>query len=128
MPSSRRRLLARVGRVARRITGRDTPRDIAQALLDQGVGTVGLKMGEAGAYLRTAGGVELTVPALRVAALDTLGAGDAWAAGFLCGLTHDWDLEKAARFANAAGACCVQALGATTGVRSFEETCRLAFG
>lgn len=113
---------------ARQITGRDTPRDIAQALLEQGVGTVGLKMGDAGAYVRTADGDEFTVPALHVSALDTLGAGDAWSAGFLCGLAHGWGLEKATRFANATGACCVQALGATTGIRSFQETYRLAFG
>jgi sugar/nucleoside kinase (ribokinase family) len=60
--------------------------------------------------------------------VDTLGAGDTWTAGFLCGLLRGWDLERVARFANAVGACCVQALGATTGVRSFAETCALAFG
>jgi sugar/nucleoside kinase (ribokinase family) len=113
---------------ARQITGRDMPRDIAQVFLDAGVGVVGLKMGSAGAYVRTAGGDEFTLPALAVTPVDTLGAGDAWAAGFLCGLTHGWDLEKTTRFANAVGACCVEALGATTGVRSFAETYRFAFG
>lgn len=107
---------------ARHITGQEAPRDIAQVFLDHGVGTVGLKMGEEGAYVRTAGGDEIRVPPLRVEAVDALGAGDAWAAGFLCGLLHGWDLERTARFANAVGACCVQALGATTGIRSFEET------
>lgn len=113
---------------ARRITGRETPRDIAQVFLDHGVGTVGIKMGEAGAYVRTVGGEDFTLPPPAVEAIDALGAGDAWAAGFLCGLTHGWDLEKMTRFANAVGACCVQALGATTGVRSFEETFAIAFG
>lgn len=107
---------------AKHITGQKTPRDIAQVFLDHGVGTVGLKMGEAGAYIRTSGGVELTLPPLRVEVVDALGAGDAWVAGFLCGLTHGWDLERTARFANAVGACCVGALGATTGIRSLEET------
>ena len=107
---------------ARRLTGREAPRDIAQVFLDGGVRGVGLKLGAAGAYLRTAGGVELTIPALDVPVVDALGAGDAWAAGFLCGLTHGWDLAQTARFANAVGACAVGALGATTGVRSFEET------
>ena len=113
---------------ARLITGRDTPRDIAQVFLDHGVGTVGIKMGEAGAYLRTSCGEELTLPPLRVEAVDALGAGDAWVAGFLCGLTCGWDLERTARFANTVGACCVQALGATTGIRSFEETERMSKG
>lgn len=113
---------------AKLITGRDKPRDIAQVFLDAGVKTVGIKMGEDGAYIRTAQGDELTVPAIVVEAVDTLGAGDAWAAGFLCGLTRDWDLERVTRFANAVGACCVQALGATTGVKSFDETYEVAFG
>ena len=59
--------------------------------------------------------------------MDALGAGDAWAAGFLCGLTHGWDLARTARFANAVGACAVGALGATTGVRAFKETLAYAF-
>ena len=109
---------------ARLLTGQIAPRDMAQVLLDHGVGTVGIKMGEAGAYLRTSGGDTLTLPSLRVEAVDTLGAGDAWAAGFLCGLSHGWDLERTARFANAVGACCVEALGATTGIRSFADTNR----
>ena len=113
---------------ARLLTGRETPEDIAQVFLDGGVGIVGLKLGAAGAYLRTAAGDELRVPPFSVEAVDALGAGDCWAAGFLCGLTRGWDLEKTARFANAAGACAVQSLGATTGLRSFEATYALAFG
>jgi sugar/nucleoside kinase (ribokinase family) len=54
--------------------------------------------------------------------VDTLGAGDAWVAGFLAGLLAGWPLEKTARVANAVGACCVEAVGATTGVRSLAET------
>ena len=113
---------------ARLLTGRETPEDIARVFLDGGVGIVGLKLGAAGAYLRTAAGDELRVPPFSVEAVDALGAGDCWAAGFLCGLTCGWDLEKTARFANAAGACAVQSLGATTGLRSFEATYALAFG
>lgn len=113
---------------AKLITGREKPRDMAKVFLDAGVKTVGIKMGEEGAYILTAQGDELTIPAISVPATDTLGAGDAWAAGFLCGLTQSWDLERVTRFANAVGACCVQALGATTGVRSFEESYEMAFG
>jgi sugar/nucleoside kinase (ribokinase family) len=113
---------------ARLLTGRDSPREIAQTFLDKGVGAVCLKLGAQGCYLRTASGDEVTLPALHVPVMDALGAGDAWAAGFLCGLTHGWDLERSARFANAVGACAVQALGATTGIQDFETTYRLAFG
>lgn len=102
--------------------GRDDPADVAQFLLDQGARVVGLKLGERGSYIRSADGTELSVPALPVQAIDALGAGDAYVAGFLAGLVRGWDLERCARLANAVGACCVTALGATTGVRSFDET------
>jgi sugar/nucleoside kinase (ribokinase family) len=105
--------------------GRDDPEEIARALLDEGVKVVGLKMGERGAYIRSADGQEIRVPALKVKAVDALGAGDAFVAGFLTGVVHDWDLERCARFANAVGACCVTALGATTGIRDFADTVRL---
>ncbi|HLV80349.1 MAG TPA: PfkB family carbohydrate kinase, partial [Chthonomonadaceae bacterium] len=84
-----------------------------------------LKLGERGCYIRAAEGTEITLPALPVQAVDALGAGDAFVAGFLAGVARGWDLERCARFANAVGACCVTALGATTGIKSFAET--LAF-
>lgn len=111
---------------AKQITGCTDPREISEVFFAHGVGIVGLKMGAAGAYVRTAQGEEITVPALAVPVVDTLGAGDAWAGGFLCGILRGWDLERTARFANAVGALCVQSLGATQGLRSFEETCALA--
>ncbi len=102
--------------------GREDPRDVAQFLLDAGAKVVGLKLGERGSYIRAQDGTTLTIPALPVQAIDALGAGDAYVAGFLAGVVRGWDLERCAHFANAVGACCVTALGATTGIRSFEET------
>ena len=106
---------------AQMITGQQQPRDVAQVFIDHGVTTVGLKLGEEGCYLRNAD-TEITIPPFTVDCQDALGAGDAWVAGFLTGLSKGWDLEHTARFANAVGACCVTALGATTGIRSLEET------
>ena len=40
----------------------------------------------------------------------------------IAGLVQGWDLERTARFATAVGATCVTALGATTGVRSLQQT------
>ncbi len=106
---------------AKMLTGREDPEDIAQVFLDHGVKVVGLKMGERGCYIRTTD-VKLAIPRYQVQAVDALGAGDAFAAGFLTGVVKGWDLEQTGRFANAVGALCVTALGATTGVRSLEET------
>jgi sugar/nucleoside kinase (ribokinase family) len=109
---------------ARQLTGRHTPADVAAALAGGGARTVVLKMGEGGCYVHSAEG-GFAVPAFSVQAVDALGAGDCFAAGFLAGLVHGWDLKRTARFACAVGAMCVTALGATTGVVGLDQT--LAF-
>lgn len=106
---------------ARQIARRDEPEAIADLFLKKGVGTVALKMSHQGCFVKNAE-TQFQAPAYVVEAIDELGAGDCFAAGFLTGLVHQWDLEWTARFANAVGAMCVTALGATTGVRSLEET------
>jgi len=109
---------------AKRIANREEPEEVAQVLIDHGVKTVGLKMGDEGCYLRS-GNESVRLPALKVDAVDATGAGDAFAAGFLTGVVKGWDLEKTRRFANAVGACCVQAVGTTAGLKSFEETMKM---
>ena len=106
---------------ARMITGEQDPRDVAEVFMSYGVDIVGLKMGELGSYVRQ-GDRELWLPAYAIEPVDATGAGDAYVAGFLTGLVQGWDLEQMARFANAVGALCVTAMGATTAVRSLEET------
>jgi len=107
---------------AQAISGRQDPAEAAQVLLDHGVGTVGLKMGEDGCLVLTRDGTLIQQPAFVVEVVDATGAGDAFAAGFVAGVYQDWPLEKTARFANAVGALCVTGLGATGGVRSLDET------
>jgi len=108
---------------ARMIASRHTPSEVAQFFLDHGVGVVALKMGVEGCYLRSPD-EELEIPAYDVAAIDATGAGDAFAAGFLTGVAKGWDLKRTGYLASAVGALCVTAMGATTGVRTFEETLR----
>ena len=106
---------------AEALTGETYPADIALALRDRGVKVVGLKLGASGCYIQTEDS-ELVMPAFEVNPVDGTGSGDAWVAGFLCGLRHGWDLERTARFANAVGALCVTSMGSTSGIRSLEET------
>lgn len=108
---------------ARMISGFSKPAEITQFFLDYGVGIVGLKMGAEGCYIQTK---EHTIyePAYDIKPIDTTGAGDAFAAGFLTGIVKDWSLIKIARFANAAGAMATLAAGATDGVKSMAETLR----
>jgi sugar/nucleoside kinase (ribokinase family) len=104
------------------LTGQDDPEKVARALLECGVETVGLKMGVDGCLVMSGKGKVLRFPAFKVNALDATGAGDAFAAGFIAGVWHGWEIEKTARFANAVGALCVTGLGASDGVRSLSET------
>jgi sugar/nucleoside kinase (ribokinase family) len=64
----------------------------------------------------------LEIPGFRVDAVDTTGAGDCFAGAFLAGIHHGLAPEECGRLANAVGAMNVQHLGATTGVRSLQET------
>ena len=106
---------------ARMVTGRQSPEDVAAVLMDCGVKTVALKMGELGCYIQS-GDTSITIPPFQVECVDALGAGDSFAAGLLTGVARGWDLERTGRFANAVGALCVTQLGATTGIRTLEET------
>lgn len=63
------------------LTGRDDPADAAGALASR-VGSAVVKRGAAG-VLWSAGGDPVDVPAVRAELVDTTGAGDAFAAGFL---------------------------------------------
>jgi sugar/nucleoside kinase (ribokinase family) len=97
----------------------------ARALLDRGVGTVGLKMGSAGCLVVSGTGERLGLPAFEVPVIDSTGAGDAFAAGFMAGVWLGWSLEQTAHLANAVGALCVTGTGASGNVCSLPET--LAF-
>jgi sugar/nucleoside kinase (ribokinase family) len=106
---------------AKMITSKENPRDIAAFLIDKGVGTVALKMGEKGCFVKT-GDTEITVPPFRIDPVDATGAGDSFIAGFLAGVVRGFDLEQTALLANGVGACCVRGMGASSGILSWDET------
>jgi sugar/nucleoside kinase (ribokinase family) len=62
------------------------------------------------------------VPAYPIKLVDTTGAGDTWFGGLLTGLIRNMPAEQAAKLANRAAADCCTALGASDGVKSFDET------
>lgn len=53
-----------------------------------------------------------TVPGVKVNAIDTIGAGDAFTAAMTHGLLHKWDLDEINRFANRVGAYVASQKGA----------------
>lgn len=62
------------------------------------------KCGAAGARVHFMEGDAIDVPPFDVQLQNSLGAGDAFAAGLLFGRNNDWDWYRAVRFANACGA------------------------
>jgi len=109
---------------AKALSGREDPSEQAEYLLQQGVGTVAIKLGDQGALVAREK-TQLRVEPLSVTALDATGAGDAWVAGFLDGVLAGWPLSAAALWGNAQGAASVSAAGATTGVRDRDGLERL---
>lgn len=96
------------------LTRADTVEGAARALVDAGVGTVVIKCGGKGCYIRTAERAFWSPAVEGVACVDTTGAGDSFVGGFLYGLSSGWSLEDCAQKANECGAKAVQKVGATT--------------
>lgn len=106
---------------ARMLTGEADPSEAARRFRELGARTAVVKLGAAGCAVY-ADGCELRVPGFQVDAVDTTGAGDCFAGGFLAGLQHGMGTEEAARLANAAGALSVSRLGAVTGLLPLAGT------
>ncbi|MBZ0310358.1 MAG: 5-dehydro-2-deoxygluconokinase [Anaerolineae bacterium] len=68
---------------------------------------VAVKRGQAGSEVHTPEGDIHRASPFKVEVLNVLGAGDAWASGFLFGYLNGWNWEKCARFGNATGAIIV---------------------
>ena len=92
----------------------------ARVFLDKGVENVLITLGSRGVYLRTAEGSKI-LPAFRVEAVDTTGAGDAFNGGLLAALSEGKSLEEACRFATALAALSVQRIGTTASMPWREE-------
>jgi sugar/nucleoside kinase (ribokinase family) len=71
-----------------------------------------VKAGPGGSYITNGGPVEV-IPAIHVPyVVDTTGAGDLWAAGFLYGLSHHCELRTCGHLGSLLGAAAVETLGA----------------
>jgi sugar/nucleoside kinase (ribokinase family) len=115
--------------------------DVGAKLLAMGPSIVGLKLGEMGLYLRTAGenklrrlgrarpeGLlpwadrEMWSPCFRVKVVGTTGSGDATIAGFLAAYLRGRAPEECVTVACAVGACNVEAADALGGLLTWDQT------
>lgn len=100
----------------RLLTGYQSPEDIAAFYLDQGVQLVVIKLGAAGAYYRTATeqGTVAATPVAKV--VDTVGAGDGFAAGLVSALLEGLPIPEAVARGNSVGAFAIQVVGDMDGL------------
>jgi 2-dehydro-3-deoxygluconokinase len=111
------------------IAGEDPTRDpaeLAATVASLGPTVVVAKLGADGALGFESGGTVTQVRAIPVTiAIDPVGAGDAFCAGFIAGRLDGVDLETAMRMGNACGALAVAAAGDQTGLPDRAELGRL---
>ena len=92
-----------------------------RSLLDAGLPVLILKRGVHGAVVCRRGEAPVPVAPFTVDVLNVLGAGDAFASGFLYGHVHGWTHEEAARFGNATGAIVVTRHGCANFMPTLPE-------
>lgn len=102
---------------AKRITGIEDPQRAALWLRQQGANAVIVKLGAQGCWVDN-DAMRGAVPAPRVDVVDTTGAGDAFAAGYIAALAGGADVGEACAAGNRAGARVVTRMGA---VRAWLE-------
>ena len=71
-----------------------------------------LKVGEKGSYVSYNNKITRIKAQSGNAPIDTTGAGDLWAAGFLFGIAHGLSIEKSGQLASACGYEVCQVMGA----------------
>jgi len=110
---------------------------LAEQLIGYGTNVVAIKLGDQGLYLRThqieKGNLpslikpkdwnyrQLLSPCFATEVKGTTGTGDATIAGFLAQLLNGGEPEKCVALATAVGACCIEAVDATGGIRPLPE-------
>jgi len=113
---------------ARMITGEKDPMKAAEILLNEGAKFIIISLGEEGLIAMMKNAV-FKMPAFKVPVIDPTGAGDAFCAGVIHGLTRmvykkplnidslsEAELTRILLEGEAAGAACVTMVGTTTGV------------
>ncbi len=106
---------------ARALTGRAEPDAVADALLDCGVRHVALKLGGKGCLLKSRRERHLIPAVPGVRCVDTTGAGDTFAGGFIAAILEGRPFADCGRYANAAASLCVENVGATLGTWTRAE-------
>ncbi|NOX32873.1 MAG: adenosine kinase [Deltaproteobacteria bacterium] len=95
--------------------------------LSQGVTYAVLKIGERGSYVSHNNNIIRIKAQSGNAPVDTTGAGDLWAAGFLFGIAHGFSIEKSGRIASACGYEVCQVMGAQLSQAAISRIKKMQF-
>ena len=102
------------------LTGQDDPEKIAETLLNLGVKNVILKIGKRGCLVKNKNESFIVDIYKGANCIDTTGAGDNFASGFISGLLENKSLAECAKMANCAASIAIEAVGATNGLKNRE--------
>lgn len=103
------------------LTGEKDPYLAARHFKKFGMKAFGVKLGKQGVYI-TDFKDEKIIPCIKdFPVVDTTGAGDSFVAGFICALTHGFDIFDSAAFGNVIASFNVGKVGATAGVPTFNS-------
>jgi ribokinase len=98
----------------------DSYEGASEKLIKNGCKIVVVTLGEKGCYI-TDGQQKIHVDAFKVDVLDTTGAGDAFCAGFLYGLSQGKGLIPCGKIGNFIASRCIAGIGARTGILNQDE-------
>ncbi|MFA5903947.1 MAG: adenosine kinase [Desulfobacula sp.] len=109
---------------AKAYTGHEDEIKAVEAL-SQHVGYAVLKVGAKGSYVSYENKITKIPVQKGLPPIDTTGAGDLWAAGFLFGIAHGFSIEKSGRIASACGYEVCQVMGAQIPEEAWERIRKL---
>jgi len=96
------------------------PEKIIKEILSMGPEIVVVKLGREGAMAAT-GEIIVKKPGFKVPVVDVIGAGDAFAAGFISSIMRGWSIDRALEYGNAAGALVVTVRGDIENLPSMND-------
>ncbi len=103
------------------LTGTKDPFESADRFIEEGASCIVIKRGVNGCIIKTESELH-DIPAFPVKkVIDTTGAGDGFAAGFLYGLSEGFSIEDCGIVGNALASCIIEKVGGTDGIESLEE-------
>ena len=92
-----------------------------QSIMSIGIEALIVKRGAKGSTVYLKGGTSIDVPGFPVEVMNVLGAGDAFASGFIYGYLNGWNWYKSCRMGNACGAILVTKPGCSNFNPTYAE-------